>query len=255
MSDVNVSVVEAAEMLGVHPQRVHQRIREGSLPAEKVGNQWVVEMNDLRRIEHHAGPGRPLSSKSAWDLLTVAADDRAAYDLSPSARSRARSRLRNLLVHASAAEFDEAAAHVVNALRNRAKRVLFVASPRDLPDLREDDCLHLSGVSLPESNMSFDDVVEGYVSSDDLDALVDAYLLSHAPRSRANVILHVVPSDMEHPALADLDGFARSRLALAADLAEHDSVREKGEAIRTVDDLSAHLVAHGNAGVAGAKRG
>ena len=47
MSDVYVSVVEAAEMLGVHPQRIHQRIREGSLPAEKVGNQWVVEMDDF----------------------------------------------------------------------------------------------------------------------------------------------------------------------------------------------------------------
>jgi hypothetical protein len=102
--------------------------------------------------------------------------------------------------------------------------------------------------------MSFDGVVEGYVSSDDLDALVDVYLLSNAPRSRANVILHVVPSDIEHPALADLDGVARSPLALAADLAEHDSVREKGEAIRSVDDLSAHL-AHGNAGAAGVKRG
>ena len=255
MSNVYVSVVEAAEMLGVHPQRVHQRIREGSLPAEKVGNQWVVEMDDLRRIEHHAGPGRPLSSKSAWDLLAVAADDQAASDLSPSARSRARSRLRNLLVHASGAELDEAAAHLVNALRNRAKRVLYVASPRDLPDLREDDRLHLAGVSLPESNMSSGDVVEGYVSSDDLDALVDVYLLSPAPRSRANVILHVVPSDVEHPALADVDDVARSPLALAADLAEHDGVREKGEAIRSVDDLSAHLAAREAVIASGAERG
>src|SRR5665647_2466067 len=66
MSGVLVSVTEAAAMLGVHPQRVHQRIREGSLPAEKVGHQWAVEKNDLRRIMNHTGPGRPLSSKSAW---------------------------------------------------------------------------------------------------------------------------------------------------------------------------------------------
>ena len=59
--------------------------------------------------------------------------------------------------------------------------------------------------------MSVGDAVEGYVSSDDLDALVEAYLLSPAPRSRANVILHVVPSDVEHPALADLDDVAHSR--------------------------------------------
>ena len=89
MSGELVSVGEAAVMLGVHPQRVHQRIRDGSLPAEKVGHQWALEKDDLRRIMHHTGPGRPLSSKSAWDLLAVAADGQAAAELSPSARSRA----------------------------------------------------------------------------------------------------------------------------------------------------------------------
>ncbi|HEY5180396.1 MAG TPA: helix-turn-helix domain-containing protein [Dermatophilaceae bacterium] len=84
-----VSVAEAAAMLDVHPQRVHERIREGSLPAEKVGHQWAVERDDLRRIMNHTGPGRPLSSKSAWDLLAVATDGQAASELSPSARSRA----------------------------------------------------------------------------------------------------------------------------------------------------------------------
>jgi excisionase family DNA binding protein len=254
MSSVHVSVAEAAEILGVHPQRVHQRIREGSLPAEKVGNQWAVEMNDLRRIRHHAVPGRPLSSKSAWDLLAVAASDLAASELSPSARSRARSRLRNLLVHASSAELDDAAAHLVHALRNRAERALFVASPRDLPDVRDDERVHRSGVSLPESNMSVGAVAEGYVFSYDLDALVDDYLLSPAPRSRANVILHVVPSGAENPALAALDDVARSPLALAADLAEHDGVREKSEAIRSLADLHARFVARG-ARIVGADRG
>lgn len=254
MSSVHVSVAEAAEMLGVHPQRVHQRIREGSLPAEKVGNQWVIEMNDLRRIKRHAGPGRPLSSKSAWDLLVVAASDQAASELSPSARSRARSRLRKLLVHASSDDPDDAAVHLVRALGNRAERALFAASPRDLPDVRDDERVHLSGVSLPESNMSVAGVAEGYVHADDLGDLVDDHLLSPAPHSRANVILHVVPSAAEYPALADLDDVARSPLAIAADLAEHDGVRERSEAIRSVADLHAEFVARG-AHVVGADRG
>ena len=254
MSDVHLSVAEAAEVLGVHPQRIHQRIREGSLPAEKVGNQWAVEMNDLRRIKHHAGPGRPLSSKSAWDLLAVAAGDRAASKLSPSARSRARSRLRSLLAHASSAELEDAAAHLVHALRNRAERALFVASPRDLPDVRDDGRVHLSGVSLPESNMSVGAVAEGYVSADDVKALVDDYLLSPAPRSRANVIFHVVHVDDMNRALVALDDIARSPLALAADLAEHDGVREKSEAVRSVADLHAWFVARG-ARVVGEDRG
>jgi len=249
-----VSVVEAAEMLGVHPQRIHQRIRCGSLPAEKVGNQWVLEMNDLRRIRHPAGPGRPLSSKSAWDLLVVAGSDRAASELSPSARSRARSRLRNLLIHAASDEPDDAAARLVRALGNRAERALFAASPRDLPDVRDDKRVHLSGVSLPESNMSVAAVAEGYVYADDLDELVEDYLLSPASRSRGNVILHVVPSFVVDPALADLDDLARSQLAIAADLAEHDGVREKSEAIRMVSDLRVRFVA-GGAQALGADRG
>jgi len=254
MSGELVSVGEAAAMLGVHPQRVHQRIREGSLPAEKVGHQWAVEKDDLRRIMNHTGPGRPFSSKSSWDLLAVAASDQAASELSPSARSRARSRLRNLLIHASSAPLDDAAAQLAHALRNRAERTLFLASPRDLPDVRHDERVHLSGVSLPESHMSAVAVAEGYVSSDDLDALVDDYLLSPAPRSRANVILHVVTSGTENPAIAALDDVARSPLVLAADLAEHDGVREKSEAIRSVADLHARLIA-GDARTAGAERG
>jgi len=254
MSGVLVSVTEAAAMLGVHPQRVHERIREGSLPAKKVGHQWAVERDDLRRIMNHTRPGRPFSSKSAWDLLAVAASDQAASELSPSARSRARSRLRNLLIHASSAQLDDAAAQLAHALRNRAERTLFVASPRDLPDVRDDERVHLSGVSLPESHMSAVAVAEGYVSSDDLDALIDDYLLSPAPRSRANVILHVVSPGTEHSAMAALDAMARSPLALAADLAEHDGVRERNEAIRAVADLHARLIA-GDARTAGAERG
>ncbi len=239
MSDAYISVAEAARVLGVHPQRIHQRIRDGSLPAEKVGHQWAIEMSDLRRIEHRTRPGRPLSARSAWDLLAVAANGQDASRLSPSARSRARSRLRNLLAGASSAELDEAAALIMNALRNRAERVLFAASPRDLPDICADSRVHPSGVSLPASNMSAGAVAEGYVSSEDVDDLVEHYLLSPARHSRANVILHVVPSWAHYPPLGDV---APSPLALAADLAEHDGIREKNEAIRALANLSARFV-------------
>ena len=166
-----------------------------------------------------------------------------------------RSRLRILLDHASSAELDDAAAQLAHALRNRAVRALLVASLRDLPDVRDDERVHLlSGVSLPESHMSASAVAVAYVSSDDLDAPVGDYLLSPAPRSRANVILHVVTSGTENPAIAALDDIARSPLALAADLSEHDGVRERNEAIRSVADLHARLIA-GDARTAGAERG
>lgn len=242
-----LSVAEASEVLGVHPQRVYKRVREGSLPAEKVGNQWLIEMSEVSRIKRSARPGRPLSSKSAWALFAVAVNDLAASELSPSARSRARSRLRNLIAHVPSADLDDATSHLVSALRNRAERALFVASPRDLPDIRDDKRVHLSGVSLPESNMSAADLAEGYVAPQDVNGLVDDYLLSPAPRARANVVLHVVPSAVENPALELLDEVAKSPLALAADLAEHDGVREKREAVRALARLQTDLVARPHA--------
>lgn len=237
MSNERLSVAEAARVLDVHPQRVHQRIREGSLHAEKLGSQWVIDADDLRRVKRHAGPGRPLSEKSAWDLIAVASESSVISELSPSARSRARSRLRDLLLRVTSAEPEDAAALLVRALGNRAERAPYRASPQDLPDLRRDARVHLSGVSLEESNVSAADLVEGYVAARDLNDLLDEYLLSPVHRSRANVILHVVPSvDGSGPA-PDWQWALRSRLLLAADLAEHDGVREKNEAIRSVADL------------------
>jgi excisionase family DNA binding protein len=236
MADDLVSVPEAAAMLGVNRIRVFERIREGSLPAEKVGNRWAIQTSDVRRIMHHAAAGRPLSPKSSWDLLAVAGDCKAA-ELSRSARSRANARLRELLDQASSAVLDDVVVALGSALRNRAVRSLYIASPRDVPDVRNDPRVHLSGVSLPESNMAAGEVAEGYVSSDDLKTLVDDYLLSPAQRTNANVILHVVEARIDHPAIAALDDLARSPLALAADLAEYDGVREKAEAVRLMGEM------------------
>lgn len=244
MSSAYMSVAEAAEMLGVHAQRVHQRIRDGSLPAEKVGHQWVIRGDDLHRVKQQVRPGRPLSSKSAWDLLAVSLGEQASSSLSPSARSLARSRLRNLIVHTSSAELEDAVVQVQRALRNRGHRALFHASPRDLPDLRKDQRIHLSGVSAPESNLSSGDVAEGYLHANDLDVFAHDYLLSPALRSDANVILHVVPGGAKGPSIGHVEAAARSPLGLAADLAEHDGVREKSRAIRALADVHTHLINH-----------
>lgn len=239
MSD-RVSVAEAAEILHVHPQRVHQRIRAGSLAAEKVGNQWVIRKPDVLRIGRPRA-GRPLSSKSAWDLLAVAMADGAAGDLSPSARSRARSRLQALLARVDSSDRADVAIHLAHALGNRAERALLFASARDLPDVRADSRIHEAGISDPRSNLSAASVAEGYVAAGDLDDLVDEYLLSPAHGDRANVILHVLPPGLDHPALVDLGKACRSPLVLAADLAEHDGVRERGEALRVLAELRDRL--------------
>jgi hypothetical protein len=169
----------------------------------------------------------------------VELSDGAAAELSPSARSRARSRLRNLLIQVSAARIWEASGLIAHALQSRAERATFSASSLDLEDVLRDERVQLSGVSLPGSGISAGDLVEGYVFSHDLDALERDCLLSPASRSRANVILHVVRSEAKHPAMKALADVVGSPLALAADLAEHDGVRERYQAMRCLDDLHA----------------
>ena len=237
-----VSVVEAAELLGVHLQRIHQRIRDGSLPAERIGNQWSIDEADLELVRHRKNPGRPLSARSAWALGVVASGDKEALaHLGPSERSRARARLRALMALESADDLDEASAALAVALGNRARRALLVASVRDLPDLRVDERLRLSGVSVPGSNISAGDLVEGYVRARDFDGLVDQYLLSPADRYRANVVLHVVDVELDD---AVLNGVAESLLFRAADLSEHSGVRERNEAVEAIAQLHTRLVAN-----------
>lgn len=230
-----LSVVEAAALLGVHPQRIHQRIRAGSLPAERIGSQWAIEEADLELVRHRKAAGRPLSSRSAWALVAVASDDQERLArLSASERSRARSRLRALMALGSANDLDAASAILAVAMGNRARREFLVASSRDLPDLRDDERLRLSGVSLPGSNISAGELVEGYVRASDFDGLVDDYLLGPTDRHRANVVLHVVDIEVSD---AVLDGVAESLLIRAADLSEHNGVREKDEAMKTIAQL------------------
>ena len=224
-----VSVPEAAQILEVGQSRILQRIHDGSLPAEKIGNHWAIERNDIQRCRRNSEPGRPLSAKSSWDLIAVALNDQTADELAPWAKSRARSRLRNLLVHSDHASLDDLPGLIEHALRNRAERRIFVASPGDLPEIRDDQRIHLSGVSLPASNMSAGDAAEGYVARADLDPVIEEHLLTPASRARANVFLHVVDPAASW-AQAALSQVARSPLALAADLAEHGGIREADQA-------------------------
>lgn len=217
-----MSVVEAAERLGVHPQRVHQRIRSGSLPAVKVGRQWVIQASDIQRLTaSKASAGRPLSVRSAHNLLACAEGHKdLVAAMSSSERSRARSRLRILL---SLSGGEENIAPLRRALTNRAERVSLAAAPRDLPHLREDPRLHLSGLSSPMSGIAASDVVEAYVMSRDAEKVRQDHLLVHAPIADSNVILHIVVEGESRLSAAQL---AASPLSNAADLSDQAGPRE-----------------------------
>lgn len=228
-----LSVAEAAKRLGVHVSRVHHRIAEGSLRAERIGAQWVVDELSLVRAAERRAPGRPLSAQSAWALIAAAErDDEALAKLESYARSRARDRLQSLLALGAGASDSEAGVRrIASALRsrfrNRAGRELRRAASADLPRLREDARWKLvvrasaSGIASPN--------VEGYLAAPDVGPLSEEFLLMPADRD-ANVILHVLPDGQK--------AYPDSKLRLAADLAEHWGAREERRAAELVREVA-----------------
>ncbi|MDN5857380.1 MAG: helix-turn-helix domain-containing protein [Pseudonocardia sp.] len=218
-----VSVSEAAKRLGVGVQRVHQRIADGSLRAERIGSQWVVDELSLLRVAENTSRGRSLSARSVWALVALASgDDDVLQELSSTERARARSRLNQLFVWttqslSSEQQLGELAVMLRGWFRNRAERRLYHAAPADLPGMREDKRLALSGLSAA-GGIAAGDVVEGYVAEDVVERLVEDHLLVAAERD-ANVVLHVVAPNR----VANVS----SPLLLAADLAEHRGPREE----------------------------
>jgi excisionase family DNA binding protein len=46
-----LSVNEVAEILGVHHSRVRIFIKEGRLPAQKIGRTWVIKEKDIKKLK------------------------------------------------------------------------------------------------------------------------------------------------------------------------------------------------------------
>ncbi len=228
-----ISVAQAAEQLGVSVPRIHQRIADGSLVAERIGSQWVVEERSLLHVQERSKAGRPHSARSAWAVIAVSEKDRDRIGRGgPAASARARMQLKRLLDPAvDPASGEEAVGDLAVSLRsvfrNRAQRRLLRAAPPDLADLRADDRWALL-VDLGASGIASADI-EGYLGESDVDGVLRDYLLVEADND-ANVVLHVIP-DAQHP-------YPDSRLRLAADLAEHRRPREEARAAELLHELA-----------------
>jgi len=85
---VTISLQQAAEHLGVHYQTAYRWVREGLLPAQKVGTAYVVAETDLRALETSRAQARPAPATirvRGWDghaerlhAALLAGDERAA---------------------------------------------------------------------------------------------------------------------------------------------------------------------------------
>lgn len=228
-----VSVAQAAERLGVSVPRIHQRIADGSLSAERIGSQWVVDERSLLRIQERSKAGRPYSARSAWAVIAASEDDSDRVGVSvPAVSARARMQLKRLLEPAAEPVADEEAVRNLvvslrSVLRNRAGRRLLRAAPADLADVRADERWAMI-VDLGSSGIASPDV-EGYLAESLVARILEDYLLVEADRD-ANVVLHVV-SDGQYP-------YPASRLRLAADLAEHRGPREEAKAAELLHELA-----------------
>ncbi len=228
-----VSVAQAAQRLGVSVPRIHQRIADGSLSAERIGSQWVVDERSLLRVQERSKAGRPYSARSAWAVIAASEDDSDRVGVSgPAVSARVRMQLKRLLEPAAEpVAHEEAVRQLVVSLRlvlrNRAGRHLLRAAPADLADLRADERWAMI-VDLGSSGIASPDV-EGYLDESLVEGILKDYLLVESDRD-ANVVLHVV-SDGQYP-------FPDSRLRLAADLAEHRGPREEARAAELLHELA-----------------
>lgn len=201
-----LSARDAAAQLGVSARRVGQMIALGQLDAERIGNQWVIDPASVPARAHR--PGRPLAPRAALALL-LHSDPGAAPWLRADEAHRLRVKARSL-------REDPGALERVRSWLSARAQVERLSAP-DPADLLADPRVVRSGVSDPRSGMSAASQAEVYVHEDDRDAVVADHLLVPASRSRANVVLHVSPLPVPHPA---------PLLAVAVDLADDGGPRE-----------------------------
>ena len=183
------SISEAADLLGVSPQRVRALAKAGRLDSQKVGGRWVIRGAPVRRRAHS---GQPVSSANAWGVLALMVGDDGGW-LDPSARSRLRRRMREPGWAQAGLEASQARSQV-----NRW-RVL----PSDLDKVEAEFPLVRSGLSADDREL---DVVgpggelDAYVDPEGLGAILKRFRPDLDP-AQPNLILRV-PSNrwiLGHP--------------------------------------------------------
>lgn len=189
----------------------------------------MIDEADLGRYPKPYSPGRPLSRRSAWQLIQGAgsgATRDGGASLVPIERYRRKERLRRLQ------ESSEPLDLLTSFLAGRADKFELSCAPGDLAEFRKDPRIRLSGVSHPAAGLLSNAEVEAYVDLKDYEALSgDWFLVKVEAGRRPNVLLHVVD---DLPAELPL-------LLIAADLADRMGVRERRAALEILGGLNRSL--------------
>ena len=201
---MEISVAEAAEALGISPQRVRVLIQGERLRARRVAGRWLVDGASLPSSSRRS---RPMSGPSAWAILAPQQPEGLTAEAAYRWRQR-RSRL---------AHDPEPERLLASWVASRASRQVFES--RNPEGVLHDSRVVRSGLSDIRARISSGGLVEGYVLADDLRPLQRSHLLR--PGGVWNVVLHLAPHLPPDPV---------PLLVLAVDLAEHDQPRELARA-------------------------
>jgi len=166
-----LSLNEAAAQLDVSRRRVEELVRSNTLHAVRIGNQWVVTIEDVRALAHNRWrvAGRPLSQNSAWRMIQS---------------------LEAGKTHCSAAALDRQR----RRLRARAHHLEAYAHPGLLDKIRSDRRVVLGGRDAALSYGAPADQLESvdlYVSDSNSKKLLKDYAI-RINQGIANVHLHAI---------------------------------------------------------------
>lgn len=167
------TVSEAAEALAVSRVRVQHMISNGLLPAERIGNRWIIPRHEVFRAQRlPRRGGRPLTAERCWQHI----QDVCAGHLAPVWLAENWSRLNK-------------------RARHEVGRIL----PEVLPEVYDDPRVRLGGAHAAAVTgvaiRPFQEPLDIYVS----DELAEAYKTEVGFRSVAsepNVTIHAVPRSL-----------------------------------------------------------
>lgn len=220
---MEVSVSEAARIMGVSIARARRLAAEGRVRARLVGGRWLIDASSLPSAPRRS---RPMSPRMAWAFLSVSEGKKPDW-IEPSETYRLRRALERLVA-------DEAPELLLRSwLASRGERRRLSAP--DVQALRSDSRVTLSGLSDERAGLSAAGEVEGYVRAEDAAAVTRDHLLIPAGSS-ADAVLHVSPLKPEAPP---------PLLLVAVDLADHDGPRELARAGALIGDWAAERQSEG----------
>lgn len=184
---------EAAGLLGISARSVRRLVEGGGLRARRAGRTLLVERSSVEeRLAQRPSAGRPLSPRSAWDVIAAAGADAERPGMTRIERARLRRRLADLADVAP------------ERYRSRARRTDLRVPPSLVASLGDDQGLILSGEPAAAAHgadiIMPDGIVRAYVRANDLDGVLRRHGARPAEAGRAaNLVLRVIPGEITPP--------------------------------------------------------